>query len=301
MLSSRPGRVYGPQIKFMSDAWSPSVSVSKYMSKSLGFIQGCQMLPLLQPTLCTPHRTCTTAIHWISLNKSSGKWGSVWKGTAQQEPGFLSWEGREITKLHLGKWLWLQGWPSSSFPCPIVPIHRKKQNSSTQRETSSSLPVLGWSSTTLGRFLATRLPHSPSTRSTVPYFEHPWKLQHRNHTDSACSDSNPWNITLRWPAQSFYLLNPEGISLGHLRKNTDAGFINSLPLQWASIAKKKLPLSKSEACTQWIVMCCPDILQYHCYKMITPPHFLFGMLFRQRLILAPQYFCVILWRDSRKV
>lgn len=59
------------------------------------------------------------------------------------------------------------------------------------------LARFGVSSSTLGRLLATPLPHLPSIGNTVPYFEHLRKLQHRNHIDSAVSDSNPWNITLR--------------------------------------------------------------------------------------------------------
>lgn len=83
---------------------------------------------------------------------------------AQPAPGLLCWEGREITRLNLGKWLWLQGWPEQLNPVSYPAKSQTKQNSSLIRvEGKPRLSACSWSSQQhRGHIPGTRLLSLPS-------------------------------------------------------------------------------------------------------------------------------------------
>lgn len=91
----------------------------------------------------------------VSLRRSSSTSGS-WEAA----PGLLCWEGREITRLNLGKWLWLQGWPEQLIPLSY-PAKWQNETKLSQVEGKPCLMCLFLEQSS-STFPATRLRSLPS-------------------------------------------------------------------------------------------------------------------------------------------
>lgn len=163
--------VYHRGSAFLSDACltegliSGIIKVSFIFSFSYSYKQIFGYLRLPSATSPLSHPFSSTlqthySIPWVSLRRSCSTSGSL---EAQPAPGLLCWEGREITRLNLGKWLWLQGWPEQLIPIPY-PAKSQNKTKLIQVERKHCLICLFFqqSSSTVGTFPATRLRSLPS-------------------------------------------------------------------------------------------------------------------------------------------
>lgn len=116
--------VYHRGSAFLRDACLTEGLVSVIMKVSFIFsfsysykqILGYSRLPRASCPLIHP-LSSTLQMHsripQASLRRTCSTSGSQ---EAQPAPGLVCWEGREMTRLNLGKWLWLQGWPEQLIP-----------------------------------------------------------------------------------------------------------------------------------------------------------------------------------------
>lgn len=139
-------------------------------------------------------------------------WSTSGSREAQPAPGLLHREGREITRLNLGKWLWLQGWPEQLNPVSYPAKSQTKQNSSRWKG-NLVWSACSWSTQQhRGHIPGARLCSLPS--GTQCPTSSVWENCSKESNNSVCTASNPWNLTRHYPAQSFHLQNLEGKSLG---------------------------------------------------------------------------------------